>query len=227
MSELQRDRISIQVSLSGYSFKVEDARGSHSSAWQEPRTLFTSQALQRTYAEVELSLFTPKCALIPESFFSPESARDLLSQTVQLDAGDRAFHISVPQYAAVLVYSADSALGICNAVLNSVRCGGEKAPEFLPEMYYILRDLSQSAEYNKIMASWADGWLYLAIAQGKNLQLANVYRAVDFTTAEYFIFTALKSLQLNPEMSVISFRTPLDAEQEMSLYRYFRSVEKV
>ncbi len=227
MSELQRDRISIQVSLSGYSFKVEDARGSHTSAWQEPRTLFTSQALQRTYAEVELSLFTPKCALIPESFFSPESARDLLSQTVQLDAGDRAFHISVPQYAAVLVYSADSALGICNAVLNSVRCGGEKAPEFLPEMYYILRDLSQSAEYNKIMASWADGWLYLAIAQGKNLQLANVYRAVDFTTAEYFIFTALKSLQLNPEMSVISFRTPLDAEQEMSLYRYFRSVEKV
>ena len=227
MSELQRDRISIQVSLSGYSFKVEDARGSHSSVWQEPRTLFTSQALQRTYAEVELSLFTPKCALIPESFFSPESARDLLSQTVQLDAGDRAFHISVPQYAAVLVYSADSALGICNAVLNSVRCGGEKAPEFLPEMYYILRDLSQSAEYNKIMASWADGWLYLAIAQGKNLQLANVYRAVDFTTAEYFIFTALKSLQLNPEMSVISFRTPLDAEQEMSLYRYFRSVEKV
>ena len=227
MCEIQRDRISIQVSLSGYSFKVEDARGSNSSAWQEPRTLFTSQALQRTYAEVELSLFTPKCALIPESFFSPESARDLLSQTVQLDAGDRAFHISVPQYAAVLVYSADSALGICNAVLNSVRCGGEKAPEFLPEMYYILRDLSQSAEYNKIMASWADGWLYLAIAQGKNLQLANVYRAVDFTTAEYFIFTALKSLQLNPEMSVISFRTPLDAEQEMSLYRYFRSVEKV
>ena len=227
MSELQRDRISIQVSLSGYSFKVEDARGSHSSAWQEPRTLFTSQALQRTYAEVELSLFTPKCALIPESFFSPESARDLLSQTVQLDAGDRAFHISVPQYAAVLVYSADSALGICNAVLNSVRCGGEKAPEFLPEMYYILRDLSQSAEYNKIMASWADGWLYLAIAQGRNLQLANVYRAVDFTTAEYFIFTALKSLQLNPEMSVINFRTPLAAEQEMSLYRYFRSVEKI
>ena len=227
-SELQRDRISIQVSLSGYSFKVENARGSQSSAWQEPRTLFTSQVLQRTYAEVELSLFTPKCALVPEKFFSPESARELLSRTVQLETADRAFYVSVPQYAAVLLYSADSSLGLCDAILNSVRCGGsDKAPEFLPEMFFILRDLSLSAEYNKILASWADGWLYLAIAQGRNLQLANVYRAADFTTAEYFIFTALKSLQLNPEMSVISFRTPLSAEQEMSLYRYFRSVEKV
>ena len=227
MSEFHRDRISIQVSLSGYSFKLEDARGSHTSSWQEPRTLFTSQALQRTYAEVELSLFTPKCALVPEKFFSPESARELLSQTVQLEAGDSAFYVPVPQYAAVLVYSADSTQGLCDAVLNSVRCSAEKAPEFLPEMFYILRDLSGIGEYNKILASWVDGWLYLAIAQGKNLQLANVFRAADFTTAEYFIFTALKSLQLNPEMSVISFRTPLEAEQEMSLYRYFRSVEKL
>ena len=227
MSELQRDRISIQVSLSGYSFKVEDARGSHSSAWQEPRTLFTSQELQRSYAEVELSLFTPKCALVPEKFFSPGTERELLSQTVQLEVSDSVFSVPVPQYAAVLLYSSDSSRGLCDAILSTVRCSGEKSPEFLPEMYYILRDLSLSGEYNKILASWADGWLYLAIAQGRNLQLANVYRAVDFTTAEYFIFTALKSLQLNPEMSVINFRTPLAAEQEMSLYRYFRSVEKI
>ena len=227
MSELQRDRISIQVSLSGYSFKVEDARGIHFSAWQEPRTLFTSQELQRSYQEVELSLFAPKCALVPEKFFSAGSARELLSSTVQLEAGDSVSFIPVPQYAAVLLYSSDSSMGLCDAVLSSVRCSDAGKPEFLPEMFYVLRDLSLNGEYNKIVASWADGWLYLAIAQGKNLQLANVFRAADFTTAEYFIFTALKSLQLNPEMSLISFRTPLDAEQEMSLYRYFRSVEKV
>ncbi len=227
MSDLQRDRISIQVSLSGYSFKVEDAGGSRSSAWQEPRTLFTSPELQRSYTEVELSLFTPKCALVPEKFFSPGDERELLAQTVQLEASDSVSFVAVPQYAAVLLYSADTSLGLCDAVRSSVRCSAGGSAEFLPEMFHILRDLSLSAEYNKILASWADGWLYLAVAQGKNLQLANVYRAADFTTAEYFIFTALKSLQLNPEMSVIGFRTPLVAEQEMSLYRYFRSVEKV
>ena len=37
----------------------------------------------------------------------------------------------------------------------------------------------------------------------------------------------MKKLQLNPEVSTISFRTPLDAEQEMSLYRYFKAVEQL
>jgi hypothetical protein len=37
----------------------------------------------------------------------------------------------------------------------------------------------------------------------------------------------MKKLQLNPEMSSIYFRTPLDQDQEMSLYRYFRNVEQM
>ena len=44
------------------------------------------------------------------------------------------------------------------------------------------------------------------------------------TTAEYYIFLTLNTLQLNPEISTICWRTPLDAEDEMSLYRYFKSV---
>ena len=55
--------------------------------------------------------------------------------------------------------------------------------------------------------------------------LCNSYEAVDFTTAEYFIFLALKRLQMNPEVSTVCFRTPLAPEQEMSLYRYFKAVE--
>ena len=70
-----------------------------------------------------------------------------------------------------------------------------------------------------------DGWLYLVIAQGKTLLLCNSFLAQDFTTAEYFIFLAMKKLQLNVEMSSIYFRTPLSEEQEMSLYRYFMNVE--
>ena len=71
-----------------------------------------------------------------------------------------------------------------------------------------------------------DGCLHLVIAQGKTLLLANAYDAPDFTTAEYYIFLAMKSLQLNPEMSSIWFRTPVSGEQELSLYRYFKSVER-
>ena len=34
----------------------------------------------------------------------------------------------------------------------------------------------------------------------------------------------MKSLQLNPEMSTICWLSELGAEEEMSLYRYFKSV---
>ena len=37
----------------------------------------------------------------------------------------------------------------------------------------------------------------------------------------------MKKLQLNPEVSVIHFRTPLSEEQELSLYRYFKGVERL
>ena len=87
--------------------------------------------------------------------------------------------------------------------------------------------MSGISDYNKIVASYMDGYLYLAIAQGKTLLLCNSFQAPDFTTAEYFIFLAMKKLQLNPEMSSIYFRTPLAEDQEMSLYRYFRSVEHI
>lgn len=97
----------------------------------------------------------------------------------------------------------------------------------LPEMYYILEALDKCSDYNKIVASYADGYLHLAVAQGKSLQIANTFRAVDFTTAEYFIFNTLKKLQLNPEISTICFRTPVSDEEEMSLYRYFKSVEQI
>jgi len=97
----------------------------------------------------------------------------------------------------------------------------------LPEMYYILRSMSSVDEYNKIVASFRDGWLHLAVAQGKSLRLANVFKAPDFTTAQYFIFLALKQLQLNPEISTMCLRTPVDMDSKMSLYRYFKAVVQI
>jgi hypothetical protein len=75
------------------------------------------------------------------------------------------------------------------------------------------------------VVSWQDGILSMAIAQGKSLLLANSYQAPDFTTAQYYIYSALKSLQLNPEVTTIHFRHPLPEDAEMSLYRYFKAVD--
>ena len=159
-----------------------------------------------------MSRHTPKAALVPSAFFDAASAREILSRTVLLDKDDKIEYISLPEFSAELVYSLSMDI--------------EPSEESIPELYNVLKAVSGVAEHNKIVASYGDGVLSLAIAQGNDLLLANVFEAADFTTAQYFIFMAVRKLQLNPEVSTIHFLTPLSPEEEMSLYRYFRSVEQ-
>ena len=169
---------------------------------------------------MEISLLTPKCTLVPSHFFDPSSCADSLAEVAGLESGDKVEYIRIPQYDAVLIYATYEAVG--TAISKENISGGEKP---LPEMYFILRDLPDCTEYNKVLCSWQDGYLFLAIAQGKTLLLANVYKAPDFTTAEYYIFLSMKSLQPNPEVSTICLRSSVGLDEEMSLYRYFKAVE--
>ena len=219
------DRISIQVGLSGYSFKIQAGDEITSSGWMGAERIFTTKEFQKRYSRVDISVFTPKCALVPTQFHTPEASRQMLSEVVDLAEDDQVAYIPVSQFAAVLLFS-DSLAGTLPKIVSEtvIRTDGSKVRP-LPEMFYMLEGLSGISEYNKIVASYMDGSLHLVIAQGKSLLLCNTFEAYDFTTAEYYIFLAMKKLQLNPEMSTIFFRTPLDEDQELSLYRYFRNVE--
>ena len=222
-----KDRISIQVGLSGYSFRIQADGVESSSGWMNAECIFSTPELQRRYDEVEISVFTPKCGLVPEHFHAPDVSREMLAEVAALGDDDVVESVAVPQFAAVLLYSLSLGGTLSRVMTETVlRTDGTKAKP-LPETYYILECLSSINDYNKIVASYVDDCLYLVIAQGKSLLLCNSFHAPDFTTAEYFIFLVMKKLQLNPEMSSIYFRTPLNEEQELSLYRYFRSVEHI
>ncbi len=147
--------------------------------------------------------------LVPLNFFRPEAAREALAEVAVLKDGDKVEYEEVPAFSAVLIYSVS---------------GDAVAP---PEIFDILQELPACSEYNKLLCSWKDGELSLAIAQGKSLLLANSFAAPDFVTAQYYIFLAMKSLQLNPEVTTIRFRHALSADEEMALYRYFKAVECV
>lgn len=221
-----KDRISIQVALSGYSFKVSGRDGSReSSGWLSADKIFTTGAFQKRYDVVDIALFTPKVGLYPQPFFYGQNARHLLADVASVSDSDMVESIPVPEYGAVMVYSNSIGETLSKVISGSVlRTDGYKTAVF-PELYFMLKTLPEIQDYNKILASYADGRLYLAIAQGKSLLLCNSFSAQDFTTAEYFIFRAMKKLQLNPEVSPIYFRTPLTEAQTMSLYRYFTSVD--
>ena len=221
------DRISIQVGLSGYSFKIESDNGVHSSDWLSADRVFTTSEFQKRYDQVELSVYTPKCTLVPQQFYSTEVAHDLLSEVVALSDDEMVESVALPEFNAVLVYSNKIGETLTRVISETVLCADGSKSRPLPVAYYMLKSLADIKEYNKILAAYMDGVLYLVLAQGSTLLLCNSFKAPDFTTAQYFIFLALKKLQLNPEMSTITFMTKLDYEQEMSLYRYFRSVESI
>ena len=216
--------ISIQVSLSGYSFKVYTQEEASASGWMGAERVFTTPEFQRSYPQVDISLLTPKVALVPEAFFTAESAREQLALVANLAPEDKVEWVKLPSLAAVLVYSNTIGESLSKVLAQTVLPDSGKPVSVLPEMYYLLCQLESVPDYNKIVASWRDGWLHLVVGQGKSLSLANVFAAPDFTTAEYFLFLVMKQLQLNPEVSTVCFRTPLDPEAELSLYRYFKSV---
>jgi len=216
--------ISIQVSLSGYSFKVYAPDGVKASGWMGAEHLFTTPEFQRRYDAVEIALLTPKVALVPVPFLDAAALRDALKEVAALEEHDFVESVPVPSLNAVLVFSNSIGERLSGVMAQTVLPASGEPVRVLPEMYYLLRELEGLSEYNKIVASWLDGWLHLVIGQGKSLSLANVFQAPDFTTAQYFLFLAMKRLQLNPEVSTVCFRTPLDPDAEMSLYRYFKSV---
>jgi len=187
--------------------------------------LFTTPEFQHRYDRVDISLLTPKVALVPESFYNPGTARTALSEVAALQEGDFVESVNVPSLASVLLFSNSFGESLSKVIAQTVLPSSGMPVRVLPELYYLLLELSGLSEYNKIVASWRDGWLHLVIAQGRSLQLCNVFQAPDFTTAEYFLFLSLKKLQLNPEVSTVFFRTPLSPEEELSLYRYFKAVE--
>ena len=213
--------------MSGYSFKIESDNGVHSSDWLSADRVFTTSEFQKRYDQVELSVYTPKCTLVPQQFYSTEVAHDLLSEVVALSDDEMVESVALPEFNAVLVYSNKIGETLTRVISETVLCADGSKSRPLPVAYYMLKSLADIKEYNKILAAYMDGVLYLVLAQGSTLLLCNSFKAPDFTTAQYFIFLALKKLQLNPEMSTITFMTKLDYEQEMSLYRYFRSVESI
>lgn len=147
----------------------------------------------------------PKCTLVPTRLCGEYGPRCFLSEVAFLGEAEKVHTADLPEYDSTLVYA-----------------GAE-----VPELYNVLKALDRCPDHFKTVASIKDGWLHLAVARGKELLFANVFKAAAFSTAQYFIFNVMKSLQMNLEMSSVYFLSPLTREEKLSMYRYLKSVEKL
>ena len=101
MDQIPMKRISIQVSLSGYSFRIYEAGELVScSGWIPSGEVESASELTGTYDQVLLSVMTPKITLVPDTFFDPQTAGELLSRTVELAPSDKIGRIRLEEYSA-------------------------------------------------------------------------------------------------------------------------------
>ncbi|MCI7749998.1 MAG: DUF3822 family protein [Candidatus Cryptobacteroides sp.] len=216
MQETGSNHISVLIAKDEFTINTGCAR----SEWLGAGLVFSTEEFRKSWDRTELSVLTPKFSLVPDSFFDISRAREMLAETVDLDTADDVRTVAVPEFAAHALYSVND-----GGQLSQVISGSLGNAELFPEQYWQLKALQSIPDYNKIIASYGSGRIYLTMAQGRSLLISNSFPAGDFTTAQYWIFSLMRNFQLNPEVSTIWFRTPLEAEWEISLYSYFKSVE--
>ena len=146
-----------------------------------------------------------KYTLIPEGYFSQDSAAELLSQVVILEKTDSVKSLELPCYKAVLLYAGDEADARCIADMLAAAAALDR--------------------YNKGVVRLGEGRVDIVVAAGDRLLLCNSYPAADAVTAQYFLFAALRQFQINPEVTAVHFFGEADESVKSDLFRHFASVE--
>ena len=146
-----------------------------------------------------------KFTLIPEAYFSPETAADLLSKVVILEKSDSVKSLELPCYKAVLLYA-----------------GADDDARRIADMVEAAAALDR---YNKVVVHLGEGTVKIVVAAGDRLLLCNAYPAVDEVTAQYFLFAALKQFQINPQVTTVHFFGEAGDTIKGDLFRHFASVE--
>ena len=146
-----------------------------------------------------------KYTLIPEGYFSPASAADLLSQVVILEKSDTVKSLELPCYKAVLLYA-----------------GADADARRIADMLEATAALDR---YNKVVVHLEPETVEIVVAAGDRLLLCNAYPAADEVTAQYYLFAALKQFQINPQVTTVHFFGEAGETIKGDLFRHFASVE--
>jgi len=145
-----------------------------------------------------------KYTIVPAPLFSEECARELLSRLTDINNQDEVKFIELPSHEAVLIY------------INT-----------LPKIYEVIKALDGLKDHNRVIFHYEKDVVDIAVAMDNKLLAANSYKAVDFTTALYYIFALVNNQQINPEVTTIYSLGEIKYEEAEILFKYFKDVEQI
>ncbi len=216
------NRVTIQLDLSGYSFKVYDRNDKLLSEESHSYPLDLSVEKLSSLKDISINtahivLSTWKYTLVPVSAFDKDKAADILSDLKDLEDSDKVLTLELPSRKAVMIYAVPS--DMYDHLMPIA-----KNTRIYPLAYELMERLSEIEQNNRVAVSFSDGMLHIAVAERERLMFVNTFPARDIATAEYFIMSVVKEMTFNPEHTYIYIYGNVEQETLSELEKYFPKV---
>lgn len=167
--------------------------------------------------EQDSYIFTYKFTLVPATG-GDAMAMLALNAIFEIAEGEKVYTTKVEERNMIFAYAAPA------IAEGRTEQGSHSLPKHIALK---MLELAQSfTEYNKLVVSLQENFLYLCLMEGDKLITLNSYAVEDFNTALFYTLAALKGAQINPSQTKIRiFKTKLEYNQLERFGTYFKRAE--
>ncbi len=218
------NRITIQLDLSGYSFKIYDRSGNILSSSEKscPIDLAVNELSSEidSNSQVSVELSTWKYTMVPLSSYESEHSYKLLNEIKDIEPTDRVLTLELPSRKAKMIFAV-------NGDIYEKFMALAKNTRFYPVAYTLLERLDKIEQNNRVVISFSEGMLHIAVAERDRLLFVNTFPTRDIATTEYFVMSVIKELTFNPEHTDIHILGNVEDAMVANLRKYFPNVLKM
>lgn len=167
--------------------------------------------------EQDSYIFTYKFTLVPATG-GDAMAMLALNAIFEIEEGEKVYTTKVEERNMIFTYAAPA------IAEGRTEQGSHSQPKHIA--LKMLELAQRFTEYNKLVVSLQENFLYLCLMEGDKLITLNSYAVEDFNTALFYTLAALKGAQINPSQTKIRiFKTKLEYNQLERFGTYFKRAE--
>lgn len=167
--------------------------------------------------EQDSYIFTYKFTLVPATG-GDAMAMLALNAIFEIEEGEKVYTTKVEERNMIFAYAAPA------IAEGRTEQGSHSQPKHIA--LKMLELAQRFTEYNKLVVSLQENFLYLCLMEGDKLITLNSYAVEDFNTALFYTLAALKGAQINPSQTKIRiFKTKLEYNQLERFGTYFKRAE--
>ena len=167
--------------------------------------------------EQDSYIFTYKFTLVPATG-GDAMAMLALNAIFEIEEGEKVYTTKVEERNMTFAYAAPA------TAEEHTEQGSHSQPKHIA--LKMLELAQRFTEYNKLVVSLQENFLYLCLMEGDKLITLNSYAVEDFNTALFYTLAALKGAQINPSQTKIRiFKTKLEYNQLERFGTYFKRAE--